>query len=168
MAGEIALLGSFGVPVSNLMLQSVVRTYVIERRQKWEALGRHDLLEKERKFPNDNPGRKWCHGFLGRHDNIEFKRASTITPAKNSVSLRDLQIFMENVITVLQDVPPENVLNCDETNIRNDFKLGKVSVIFSLILFENFFLECCFKLFICLFLFWVWFFDSVCENWNFF
>lgn len=50
-----------------------------------------------------------------------------MTPAKDGVSLRDLQVFLENVITVMQDVPPENVLNADETSVRNDFRLGKVS-----------------------------------------
>jgi hypothetical protein len=70
------------------------------------------------RFTDNLPTRKWVRRFLGRHPGL--RTANRIKRARASVSREDIQEFFANYIKAVEGVPPENLLNYDETNFADN------------------------------------------------
>jgi hypothetical protein len=57
--------------------------------------------------------------FKKRHkDHLAFRKTSQKTPGEMSLTEDRLQNFHENLTKSLEGVPPENILNMDETALH--------------------------------------------------
>jgi len=78
-----------------------------------------DILLFQR-FPENRPGRDFMTGFLKRHPTLSVRKASMIKRSRAAVRREDVESFFENYKKVAEGVPPENVINYDETNLQEN------------------------------------------------
>ena len=62
-------------------------------------------------------------GFLKRHRQLSVRRVGLIKRTRAAVSHEIVNDFFDEIEPVLAGVPPENILNFDETNLQEN--LGK-------------------------------------------
>lgn len=73
------------------------------------------------KFKNNTPGPDWVKCFLIRHQNLIGKRLTqNINKARAGVSSETISEYFSNLHSTLQDIPPSNIFNYDETNVSDD------------------------------------------------
>jgi len=73
------------------------------------------------KFKNNTPGSEWVRSFLKRHQNVIGKRLTrNINKAWAGVSSETISEYFSNLHFTLEDIPPCNIFNYDETNISDD------------------------------------------------
>lgn len=73
------------------------------------------------RFKNNLPGRDWIYGFQSRHkDSVTLRTCQNIKRSRGEVKPDDLKKYFKNLETSLKDVPPQNILNFDETNLADD------------------------------------------------
>ncbi|GLV38187.1 hypothetical protein CBL_12833 [Carabus blaptoides fortunei] len=78
-------------------------------------------------FHNNLPGVEWTTHFLERNREISRRNSENMKRARANLSLETITEYFENLKSVLDGVPPENIINFDETNITDD--PGKVKVL---------------------------------------
>lgn len=82
-----------------------------------------------KKFVNNMPGKDWCKDFLTRHsDVLKVRLAENIKRARAGVSRQILNEYFDRLAHSLEDVPPENLINYDETNFVDDPGRPKVVI----------------------------------------
>lgn len=98
----------FGSPLSRFELSLVV----------------HDYLKKNKKehlFQGKLPGKWWIRNFLARHkDSLTTRAVQNIKRARAETTIADFALYFNNLRTSLQDIPPKNILNFDETNLSDN------------------------------------------------
>lgn len=80
------------------------------------------------KFNNNRPGKDWYEGFLKRHQVLAQRRSQSIKLSRAKVSPEDINNFFDNLEVSLLNVPPECIVNFDETNFTDDPGRNKVLV----------------------------------------
>lgn len=74
-------------------------------------------------FKDNMPGVDWAQGFLKRQSNIlKARHCQNISRKRAAVSEQTVKDYFEQLAVTLQDVPPQNILNYDETNLTDDPK----------------------------------------------
>jgi hypothetical protein len=129
LANDVLYLARNGMPVTPVMVKSVVRHYLRERRATWEKDNNTTALEQEKRrgfFKDDWPSKCWFHAFLSRHPTVKLRYEKTTSSAKASVTLQDLTEFYDNLLQVSAGVPQCNMLNGDETGVRFEGTKEKV------------------------------------------
>lgn len=82
-----------------------------------------------RKFKNNLPGYDWARSFLTRHKQEVTQRFSqNIKVSRASVTPETIRCYFKELETTLKDVPPENIINYDETNLSDDPGRKKIIV----------------------------------------
>lgn len=116
IVNRIKICGDWGYPLDAFTLRLLVKQYL-------------DMIGKKvKKFKNNTPGRDWAYSFLHRHKKeISERFCQNIKRSRAAVSKEVLTEYFELLEKELKDVPPENIVNYDETNLRDD--LGKKKVI---------------------------------------
>ena len=84
-------------------------------------------------FKNNIPGEDWARSFLRRHSyELSRRHCQNIKSSRVEMKQEDFENYFKNLSQVITDVPPENILNYDETNLSDDpgqekliFKRGK-------------------------------------------
>lgn len=100
--------GDFGCPLSQLDLKLEVYDY-------------HKKNNKTYIFNDQVPGDWWVKHFLERHrDQHTLMSTQNITKARTETTLDEFKAYFENLEISLQNVPPKNVINYDETNVSDD------------------------------------------------
>lgn len=129
LAGQIKSAAAFGRPLTIQYVRLFVQLYVKRRRAHYRELGQHDKAKGVIGFPaqDDFPSTTWYYGFMKRNPEIVLKRPRKLCSSKTKVSAQEVQLFGENLIHMLQALPPENVVNADETCLRNGFEMECVS-----------------------------------------
>lgn len=112
---HIMALSEYGFPLTEMDLKFVIKDYLT-------AQGR-----EVKKFKNNVPGQEWLRCFFHRHKELSRRMANNIKKVRAQVSEEIINNFIENLATELQDIPPENIYNYDETNLTDD--PGKKKVI---------------------------------------
>ena len=80
-------------------------------------------------FKNNRPGEDWIWNFMKRHPNLTNRFAENIKRSRAAVDERTTNEFFDNLTTTLDgDIPPENVVNFDETNFTDDSGSKRVIV----------------------------------------
>lgn len=100
--------GDYGSPLSQLDFKLVV----------------YDYLKKNNKtyiFNYKSPGDWWIRNFLERHkDKLTLRSIQNITKARAEKTLDEFKEYFNNLESSLQNIPPSNILNYDETNVSDD------------------------------------------------
>ena len=103
------------IPLTGLEIRKLVKSYL-------DRQGIFDLT-----FCNNLPGLDWLNNFMKRHnltkrivDNVKIKRAK--------ISPNMISEYFENLAKTLDEIPPENIYNYDETNLTDDPGAKKVIV----------------------------------------
>lgn len=106
---HIVKMCDFGFPVTPLDLRFIVKTYL-------DSTGR-----KEERFTNNMPGKRWAESFLYRHKKtLSHRFGSNIKRNRAMVNEEILGNFFDNLEKEVENVPPENIFNFDETNLVDD------------------------------------------------
>lgn len=116
-----AVCGDWGFPLSKEDMQFLVKNYL-------------DKQGKVTPYIKDNkPGIDWVDGLLNRNKTEVCKRvAANIKWARATVIIESLQKYFDNLKLTIENVPPQNIFNYDETNFADDpgkkFKLYRMGV----------------------------------------
>lgn len=82
-----------------------------------------------KKFGTNNlPGDDWARSLLKRHQIIGQRIATNISRVRADVSPTIINECFDNLKQVLENVPPDNIFNYDESNLQDD--PGKQKVLF--------------------------------------
>lgn len=83
----------------------------------------HKYLQKNGRdiFNGKMPGEKWAYGFIKRHRNLlSLRVTSNIKKARAEKSCPEMREYFSYLKESLKEVPKENILNYDETNLSDD------------------------------------------------
>lgn len=110
-------------------LMLTVKLFQDEQRRRFEEA---DMMEEAAKIKpfktkDGQPSEKWVRGFLSRHPEIKIRKASKKTRLRLKVTYKDVEEFFLKWIKTSVGVPPENILNMDETAIKMCALTQKVS-----------------------------------------
>lgn len=87
-----------------------------------------DALGRKSKFKRNFPGYDWGMSFLKRHPEIRQRVAENMKRARAKVSHEIVEKFFNNLEPTVEGVPPENIINYDESAFVNDPGKEKVVV----------------------------------------
>ncbi len=118
---HLIVVAEWGFPFSNLDLRLMVKAYLDKANRRVSQ------------FKNNIPGEDWARSFLKRHSNeLSHRHCQNIKRSRAEMKKEDFENYFENLSQVITNVPPENILNYDETNLSDDpgqekliFKRGK-------------------------------------------
>ncbi|KAK3920904.1 Jerky protein homolog-like [Frankliniella fusca] len=97
----------WGFPLSRADICSLVKAYL-------------DRSQKTVKLFNDNlPGIKWARMFLERHPRLNFRVPTLIKTSRSKVDPATVTKYFENLEQSVNEVPPENIVNYDETGVAD-------------------------------------------------
>lgn len=71
-------------------------------------------------FDNNRPGNDWIEYFMGRHKELSLRNCENIKRVKAEITEVTIREYFENLNETIQGVPPENIVNMDETNLTDD------------------------------------------------
>lgn len=107
----------WGYPLDSFTLRMLIKEYL-------SASGK--LVKK---FKNNTPGKDFAYSFLKRHKKqLSERLCQNIKRSRAAVSREILTEYFERLENELKDVPPQNIINYDETNLRDDPGRKKVIV----------------------------------------
>ncbi len=73
------------------------------------------------RFPKNLPGRDWVTNFLKRHrDEIKVRIANNLSQKRAELKPDEVKTFFVNLKKELEGVPATNIINYDETNLKDD------------------------------------------------
>lgn len=106
IADVINLSAEFGSPLTLTDLRIVVHNY----------LEKNDRLHI---FDGKMPGDRWVRSFMTRH-NFTQRAIQNIKRCRAEKSVPEMIEFYKNLENSLKNIPPQNILNFDETNLSDD------------------------------------------------
>ncbi|KAK9686715.1 CENP-B N-terminal DNA-binding domain [Popillia japonica] len=71
-------------------------------------------------FTNNKPGNNWYYGFIRRNSQLNIRLSENIKRSRAAVSPAILNSYFDELTTTLEGVPPDNILNYDETSFVDD------------------------------------------------
>lgn len=108
LADCLALCGDWGYPLDREGIKDVVHQYLEKKKIRIK------------KFVANRPGPDWMIGFLRRHRNLSERLAQNIKPTRGEISKCSIIAYFENLEESLRGVPPQNIVNFDETAFVDD------------------------------------------------
>lgn len=63
------------------------------------------------------PGKDWSYGYLSRHEDLLTQRSCQNI---KGVRAQTTEEYFDRLVISVEDVPPQNILNYDETNLCDD------------------------------------------------
>ena len=79
-----------------------------------------DKLGQKTVFVDNLPSRFFVRKFLQRHPGFSLRSANPIKRSRAAVSRQDVDDFFTNFEQTVEGIPPTNIFNYDETNLRDD------------------------------------------------
>jgi len=109
MVQHLTTLADWGFPMDKSDLRIFVKGY----------------LDKEgrqvRQFKNNCPGEEWASSFVRRHrQSLTNRLCQNISCKRAEVNRATITKYFDNLQESLNGVPPENIINYDETNLTDD------------------------------------------------
>ena len=106
---HLVAVSEWGFPFSTLDLRLLVKGYLEKTSRKVKC------------FKNNIPGEDWAKSFLKRHrKTIGRRTCQNIKRARAETPKDDFVKYFVNLEEVVKEVPPENIINYDETNLSDD------------------------------------------------
>lgn len=114
---RLQICAEWGYPFDSFALRMLIRDYL-------NAIGK-----VVKKFKNNTPGKDFAYSFLNRHKKeLSEKLRQNMKRNRAAVSPEVLNEYFQRLEEELKDVPPQNIVNYDETNLRDDPGKKKVIV----------------------------------------
>ncbi len=114
---RLQICGEWGYPLDSFALRMLIRDYL-------NASGK--VIKR---FKNNTPGKDFAYSFLDRHKKeLSVKMCQNIKRSRAAVSPETLNEYFQRLEVELNNIPPENIVNYDETNLRDDPGKKKVIV----------------------------------------
>lgn len=107
-ANRLSLCADWGYPFELQEIQTLIANYLQLNGIKIP------------KFKNNVPGINYVKGFIKRHPELSHRFARNIKRSRAAVDYDCLKSFFDNISSELENVPPENIFNYDETNFTDD------------------------------------------------
>jgi hypothetical protein len=104
---RLKIMADWGFPFNTENLCHFVKQYLDKKGEKT-------------RFKENLPTRKFVVTFLNRHKELTLRKANPIKRSRAMVSRENVAEFFENFKKTAEGVPPENLFNYDETNLRDD------------------------------------------------
>jgi hypothetical protein len=104
---RLVLLGEWGFPMTTKDLCLLVKAYL-------------DSLGKTTRFIDNLPGPDFIKGFMKRHPRLTVRTANMIKRSRAALSVDEVKAFFERYEKTAAGIPPENIWNYDETNLRDN------------------------------------------------
>ena len=82
--------------------------------------------KKELRFNNNRPGKDWIRAFLQRHKELSQRMCENVKRTRCAVTRKEMNKFFQNLQESIRGVPPQNIINFDETNFTDDPGAPKV------------------------------------------
>ncbi|KAK4300412.1 hypothetical protein Pmani_027376 [Petrolisthes manimaculis] len=102
---NLLTLSQWGFPLDSFELRLLIKQYLDRRGVEVKI------------FKNNLPGCDWAKSFLKRHRNeLSHRLSQNIKVARAKVTPTIIRSFFNNLENPLNNVPPENIINYDETN----------------------------------------------------
>ena len=99
----------FGMPLDSLDLRMIAKNYLDNHARNIRC------------FKNNLPGNDWAKTFLKRHrEDLSERKCQNVNRARAKVAREQVQEYFSHLERSLKDVPPNNILNYDETNCSDD------------------------------------------------
>ncbi|CAF4896005.1 unnamed protein product [Pieris macdunnoughi] len=99
---------NFGSPLTKLDLKLLVHEYIKKN-------------SRDHIFKNKIPGDGWVQSFLARHaDELTLRTTQNISKVRAEKGAQEIHMYFNNLNTTLKDIPAENIVNFDETNLSDD------------------------------------------------
>ena len=115
LAERIQLLGDWGFPVVALDIRMFVKKYL-------ERLG-----TQSKRWKDNLPGTKWVNSFCKRN-NLTSRMVTNISRKRAAVSETCINAYFDELETTLSGIPPENIINVDESGLTDDPRKKKCVV----------------------------------------
>lgn len=121
IVNHLVAVSDWGFPFSKLDIRFVVKSYL-------------DMSNRMiTKFKNNLPGEDWATSFIKRHTKrIRPRLCQNIKTSRSEMKKDEFVKYFDNLKDVVKEVPADNILNYDETNLADDpgqekliFKRGK-------------------------------------------
>lgn len=71
-------------------------------------------------FHENRPGNDWIENFMGRHKDLSLRNCENIKRVKAEVTEDTIISYFEHLNETVHGIPPENIVNMDETNLTDD------------------------------------------------
>lgn len=114
---RIKICAEWGYPIDLFDLRCLVKAY----------LDRRGITIN--KFRNNLPGKDFAESFMKRHrDEISLRLCQNIKRCRAAVSHEVINTFFDHLEESLHGVLPSNIVNFDETNLRDDPGIKKVII----------------------------------------
>ena len=105
---HLVVAANWGYPLDTTELQLFVKHYL-------DRSGR-----KEARFKNNIPGVDWFYSFFKRHKGLTLRLSQNVKRSRAAVSHSDVSKYMNQLQVTLDGIPPENIVNYDESNLTDD------------------------------------------------
>lgn len=80
-------------------------------------------------FKDNFPGRDWFQSFLNRHKiELAVRMSQSIKESRAKINRTTINLYFDNLGETLGNIPPESIVNYDETNFTDDPGRKKVVV----------------------------------------
>lgn len=117
LISHVIAVSLFGFPVTAHDLRFIVKAYLNKRGKQVKC------------FKDNFPGKEWVTSFLRRHKDVLVNRiARNISVSRAAVNHEVINNFFHNLERELDNVPPSNIWNYDETNLGDDPGSTKVLI----------------------------------------
>ena len=107
LASRVTTMCDWGFPLDKIDLRMIVNSYLLKQNRT------------VREFTDNIPGDDWVMNFMDRQG-LTNRIATNIRRKRAQISKEQLQEYFNNIENELKDVPPSNIWNYDETNLRDD------------------------------------------------
>lgn len=104
---RLVLVSRWGFPLSKQELRKIIQEYL-------------NLAGRSSRFIDNLPGPDFARGFMRRHKKLTIRMANPIKRSRAELSPEIVQEFFGRLSKVAEGVPPQNILNYDETNLQNN------------------------------------------------
>ena len=109
MARRVATCASWGFPLDHMDIRFLVKGYLDRRGVSI------------RRFQANLPSKDWVNSFVRRNcDIVAHRICQNIKPSRASLSPAIIEAYFSNLEKSIAGIPPENIVNYDETNLIND------------------------------------------------
>ena len=113
LAKVIDILADWKIPIGKLEIRTLVKDHL-------DNNGVHV-------FQDNMPGSDWLRTFMKRH-NLTKRVSANISRKRATISSKSINDYFNHLSIELLNVPPQNIFNYDETNLREDPGLKEVIV----------------------------------------
>ena len=109
IAEHLVATSDWGFPLDGVDIMVLVKAYLDKQGKTVE------------RFKNNMPGTDWLYSYLKRHSKtLRMRLYQNITRKRAGVSKRTIEAYFGNLRETLENIPPESIINYDETNLSDD------------------------------------------------